>query len=158
MKSGIHTHDIPMLVLRVAVGIIFIAHGWMKVANIGPTAEFMNQVFGGGGTFLAYLVGYVELIGGIMVLIGLWTSYASIALAGVIAVALFYVKGGAVFRAFNVPVFEIDLLLLASLVVLVLKGSGTFAVKPSGCPCCIGGKTESGRPSEPSVVYPNEGR
>ncbi len=137
MKSSIHTHDVPMLVLRIAVGIIFIVHGWQKVSEPAKfSGFFMMQHF---PAFMVNVVGYVELVAGVLVLLGLWTSIAAVPLAIIIATALFYVKGGAVFRAFNVPVFELDLLLLASLVVIFCKGSGKYAIKPSGCLCCKGG-------------------
>ncbi len=125
-------HDIALLLLRIATGIIFIAHGWQKVANPEVASNFFaSQGLPG---FLAIVVGYIEVIGGLMVLIGLWTSIAAIALSIIIAIALFYVKGGAIFRAFNVPVFESELSLLAMSLALTLKGSGKIAVRPDyGC-------------------------
>ena len=149
-----------MLLLRLGVGLIFTYAGWMKITNITSVIEGFTQLFGGIGTTLAYIVAYVELIAGIMLILGLWASYATVPLIGIMLVVLFYVKFGAIFRTFNVPVFQIDLLLLVSLLAITLGGSGKFALKPSGCPCCKGGTCpiEPEKKSEPSVVYPNEGR
>lgn len=123
-----------MLVLRIAAGIIFIVHGWQKVSSPDAFVGFFGSL--GFPAFFVHLVGYVELIGGIMLVLGLWTGIAATALAVIIAVALFYVKGGDVFGAFNVPKFEIDLALLAITVALALKGSGKYAIKPSHGLCC----------------------
>jgi putative oxidoreductase len=131
-------YNSALLLLRIAAGIIFIAHGWQKISSPEAFQAFFASL--GLPAFFVYLVGYVEFIGGILLVIGLWTSIAATVLAVIIAVALFYVKGGALFRTFNVPVFEIDLALLAITVAIALKGSGAYAVRPShglciGCDC-----------------------
>jgi putative oxidoreductase len=151
MTRNANKHDVSLLLLRVAAGIIFIAHGWQKVANPAAFANFfaMNNF----PAFMVYVVGYAELIGGILLVIGLWTGIAASVLAVIIAVALFYVKGGALFRSFNVPIFEIDLALLAITVSLALKGSGSLAVVPSNG-CCDKCATCEVKPAEPSVSYP----
>jgi putative oxidoreductase len=119
-------NSIALLVLRIAVGIVFIAHGWQKIYNPAAFESFFASQHL--PMFFVYLVGYVEFIGGICVLLGLFSCVAAAALGVIMLVALFYVKGGAVFRTFNVPVFETDLVLLASLIVLALKGSGRYAL------------------------------
>ncbi len=129
-------NSIALLVLRIAVGIIFIAHGWQKISAPEAFQGFFASLHF--PMFFVYLVGYIEFIGGILVLLGIYTCIVSTVLAVIIATALFYVKGGAVFRSFNVPVFEIDLSLLASTIVLALKGSGRYAVY--GCDKCPCGK------------------
>ena len=90
---------------------------------------------------MVQVVGVIELVGGLMLILGLWTSIAATALAVVMAGALFYVKGGAVFRSFNVPVFEIDLALLAITTALAIEGSGKYALRQSHGLCC---KCENG--------------
>jgi putative oxidoreductase len=127
-------YNSALLALRIAAGIIFIAHGWQKISAPDAFVGFFTSL--GFPAFTVYLVGYLEFLGGIAVLLGLFTGIAAAVLAVIIAVALFYVKGGAVFRTFNVPVFEIDLALLAITVALALKGSGAYAVKPSHGLCC----------------------
>lgn len=119
-------NSIALLVLRIAAGIIFVAHGWQKIQNPENFRQFyesLNFPF-----FLVHFTGYVELIGGLMLILGIFTCIAAAALGVIIGVALFYVKGGAVFRTFNVPVFEIDLMLFAAMVVLVLKGGGKYSL------------------------------
>jgi len=114
-------HDLGMLLLRLAVGVIFIAHGWDKFADMGQTIAFFGQL--GMPPVAAYLVAAVELLGGIALVIGLYTDLAALLLSIVMVVALVYVKmitlkvglkGG----------YELDLVLLASLLALVFTGPG----------------------------------
>ncbi|HLD81699.1 MAG TPA: DoxX family protein, partial [Patescibacteria group bacterium] len=66
--------DYALLALRIAVGVIFIYQGWLKLNNI----EFVTTMFDEVGIplagFFAYLVAIVEFLGGIAVLVGFYTS------------------------------------------------------------------------------------
>lgn len=152
-----------MLLLRLGTGLIFTYAGWYKIANISQVIAGFTDMFGAMGPFLAYLVSYTELIAGVMLILGLWASYASLPLIIIMLVVLFYVKVKALL-AFAIPDVQLDLLLLVSLAAIVLGGSGKFALKPSGCPCCGDGTCpvtpESSTKKEPEakVVYPNEGK
>lgn len=155
MLQGTNKRDISLLVLRIAGGIIFVFHGWQKVSNPEPTAMFFSSI--GLPEFMGGVIGYIELIGGLMLILGVGTSYAAIVLGIVIAVALFYVKGGAIFRAFNVPVFEIDLALLSIMIAIATLGSGRFALKPDeGCSsiCFPDHNKATPTTSDDRVTYP----
>lgn len=76
------------LLLRLALGAMFAQSGWGKLQNLERTAGF----FGGLGipapAFHALLVGNVELIGGVLVAIGLFTRTAALPLAITMVVAI----------------------------------------------------------------------
>jgi putative oxidoreductase len=115
------------LVLRVVVGIIFAVHGYQKI-TMGPEAfgGFLSSLGIPAPVFFAYLVTYVEFLGGIALVLGLLTFWSSVLLAidmlvAILAVHLqsgFYVNQGG---------YEFALLLLASAVALALMGPGALS-------------------------------
>src|SRR4029079_3735275 len=66
-----------LLLMRLALGIIMMAHGWPKLMNIskfasGPLAHI------GAPAWMAYLVVTAEVIGGALLILGLLTPFAAI--------------------------------------------------------------------------------
>ncbi len=83
---------VPQLLMRLFVGYFFFETGWGKVHNLDAMAErFEGWAIPAPG-FSAALSGYTELIGGALVLVGLFTRLASIPLVINMAVALLVVK------------------------------------------------------------------
>ena len=68
------------LLLRIPVGLIFIAHGAQKLFGVlgGPaihgTAQFLEQIGIFPGVFWAVVVGFVEFFGGIAVILGIFNG------------------------------------------------------------------------------------
>ena len=118
--------DIGLLVARIIVGGIFIFAGWAKVSDMAGTVGYFGQI--GFAPFWAYLVSYVELIGGVMVVLGLWTYLVSMVLAIVMIVAA-YVSRSAGIQGMMVPIS-----LLASLIVFATSCGGKYSVM--SCKCC----------------------
>ena len=87
---------IPQLLIRLFVGYFFFETGWGKIHNL----DAMAQRFAGWGipfpAFNAALSGYTELIGGALILIGLFTRLAAIPLFIIMVVAILTVKMKAV--------------------------------------------------------------
>jgi putative oxidoreductase len=116
-------------IVRVIVGIVFIAHGAQKLFGFG-----IAGVIGGFGqygvplpTISAPLVTFVELLGGIALLLGLFTRIAAILLAIDMLGAIVFVhfKGG-----FFLPAgYEYPLTLLAVMVALAIGGPGEYAIE-----------------------------
>lgn len=114
-------HDLGMLLLRLAVGVVFVAHGWAKFADMTNTIAFFGQL--GMPAILAYLVAAVELVGGLALIAGLYTDLAALLLGIVMVVALVYVKM-VTLKVGLVGGYEYDLVLLASLLALIFVGPG----------------------------------
>ena len=127
--------------LRVIVGYGFIAHGLAKLSR-GPSG-FSNTLEALGvpaPDVMAWATIFVELIGGFAVLIGAFVWMASIPLAMVLLVAMFTVHLPYGFSSiklvtvtaagaqFGPPGYEVSLLYLASLVALVVGGSGPLSI------------------------------
>ena len=86
--------DIAALVLRLAAGLIFIPHGWSKVAGEGGVAAFAADMAANYHipSFLGYVAAYSEFIGGILLIAGLLTRLDAFLLACTMFVATFIVQ------------------------------------------------------------------
>lgn len=114
--------------LRVAVGVIFAAHGAQKLFVVTP--DGLVGFFGTIGlplpTFNAYFVIAVEVLGGIAMIAGLGTRIVAALFAAVMVVAIATVHGP---QGFFLPQgYEFNLVLLAASISLVLQGAGAFAL------------------------------
>lgn len=119
------------LFLRLAIGIIFIAHGYQKFFSFGiPAVAGLFESIGIPG-FLAGFVAAVELVGGVLLILGLFTRYAALLLAAVMVVAIVKVKlavGLIAPPAAGMPGMELDLALLAASLALVVLGSQKLSI------------------------------
>src|SRR4051812_45114920 len=83
------------LVVRVLAGVIMTAHGWQKLTEFGP-ANFGEQVLANLGVplpvFMGYVLTFVELVGGILLIVGLLSRLAALLLTIDLAVAIILVK------------------------------------------------------------------
>lgn len=113
--------NLASLIVRLIIGGIFITTGWMKVADLAATVGFFSQL--GIAAFLAYVVTYAELIGGILIVLGLWTEIAAIVL-GVIMLGAIYYTASMGFQGFMGP-----LAVLGGLISILGTGAGSYAVR-----------------------------
>lgn len=120
--------NIALTLLRVVVGAIFIAHGAQKLFVFGFAG--VTGGFAGMGVPMAGILGpfvaLVEFLGGIALAVGLLTRLASLGLAStmVVAILLVHLKQG----FFNPGGVEFPLSLLASTIVLLLTGAGSWSL------------------------------
>ncbi|HEB94510.1 MAG TPA: DoxX family protein [Gammaproteobacteria bacterium] len=119
-------------VLRLSLGIMFVAHAVLKIVVFTPagTAQFFGSVGLPGG--LAYLTIAVELIGGMMLVLGVYSRYVALALIPVLLGAIVFVHGAAgwLFSAPNGG-WEYPAFLIAASVVQALLGDGAYALRSS---------------------------
>lgn len=117
------------LVLRVALGILFLAHAGLKIFVFTPagTAQFFGSL--GLPPALAYLVILAEVAGGVALILGFLTRWAALALIPVLLGAIFTVHGPAGFF-FNNPKggWEFLAFWIAALVAQALLGNGPYAL------------------------------
>lgn len=112
-----------MLLLRLAVGVVFVAHGWAKFSDMAATVGFFGQL--GIPSVFAYIVAAVELLGGLALVVGLYTDLAALSLAIVMVVAIVYVKM-ATLKVGLMGGYEFDLVLLASNLAIMFVGPGKY--------------------------------
>ena len=110
---------------RVLLAVMFIQAGIGKIFGYAGTAEHMTE--NGVPAFLLPLVVLTELGGGLCVLLGLWTRYAAIALAGftVLAGIIFHYQPGDMMQMIN---FMKNITIAGGFLVLAGAGPGAYAL------------------------------
>jgi putative oxidoreductase len=115
------------LVLRVALGVMFIAHAGLKyyVYTLAGNAQFFESI--GLPGILGYATFWAELIGGVLILAGAYSRWVSAALLPVLLGATWAHAGnGWLFTAPNGG-WEYPAFLAAAALAQVLLGDGKFA-------------------------------
>jgi putative oxidoreductase len=74
--------------LRVVTGLLFLQHGTAKLLGF-PMNDALKGMFGGMPGPMLTVTGGLELIGGILIIIGLFTRTTAFVLSGFMAVAYF---------------------------------------------------------------------
>jgi len=116
-------------VLRVSLGTMFVAHGLLKtvVFTLPGTAQFFDAV--GFPGWMAYPVAYGEIVGGTLLIAGIWTRVIAIGLLPVLLGAAYVHAGnGWVFSNPNGG-WEYAIFLAAASVAQIFLGSGAFALR-----------------------------
>lgn len=124
--------EIAALVLRVSMGVLFIAHGWLKLAVFTPagTVGYFNSI--GLPGFLAYVTIAAELLGGLALIAGFRTRLVSLALIPVLLGAAFFGHASAGFFFSNQGGgWEYPVFWAIALVVQVLIGGGAYSLSKS---------------------------
>jgi putative oxidoreductase len=121
---------IGLLIGRVVLGVVFIAHGWQKFNENGmeATAEGFEGLGIPAPTLSAYFTVGAEIIGGAMLIMGALLPLAGLALAGVMLGAMYFVHplDGAFFSRDGG--YEYVLLLAAVAIAIGFSGGGALAV------------------------------
>ena len=121
--------DMAALVLRISLGVMFIAHGLLKVMvfTLPGTVQFFDAV--GFPGWMAYVVTFAEIAGGIALVAGIYTRQIAMAFVPVL-IGAFYVHSGNgwLFTSENGG-WEYPLFLIGATVVQALLGSGRYVVR-----------------------------
>lgn len=120
--------DRALFFLRLGVGIIFLVHGLGKLLAIGPFASGIEgtaayfESFGIPAALLAaWIAALIETLGGLSVILGLWTRLAALLLSLNMFVAILVVHLPQGFYKSN---GEFPLLLLLASLTLLFAGAG----------------------------------
>nr|WP_232278033.1 DoxX family protein [Paenibacillus sp. 481] len=109
--------------VRIVLGLTFLLHGLDKFTNgIEGTAGFFSSI--GIPGFMAYFVATVELVGGALVMVGLFSRLISAMFVVIMLVAIFTVKIGAGF----VGGYELDLALLVMSVLIAVDSRSALSL------------------------------
>jgi putative oxidoreductase len=115
--------ELGSFIIRLVLGITFLIHGLTKFqGGIENTAGFFSSI--GLPGFLAYLVGGIELIGGILLMLGLGIRIIAGTFAAIMVGAIFTVK----LKSGFVGGYEFDLALLAMSLHLLLSSNQFLAM------------------------------
>jgi putative oxidoreductase len=114
-----------LLALRVSLGIVFFTHGYPKLAHFGTGMQgfFVEH---GLPVYFVYIAGTLEVFGGILLVLGLFTRAAALLLALEMAVAIWKVHSGGGYLA--VHIYEFPLALAAACFALATIGAGMISL------------------------------
>jgi putative oxidoreductase len=112
------------LPIRILAGIAFIVHGLPKLSNIAGTEQFFANMVGLPAS-MALPVGLLEVIGGIALIVGVLTRIASIMFIIEMIGSTITAK---LSRGF-IGGYEVDLLLMAISISLLLTGPGRISIE-----------------------------
>ena len=129
------------LPLRLIIGYGFLAHGWAKLSR-GPAgfAKMLEQIGAPLPVATAWASTFIEILGGLAILAGAFVAAVSVPLIVMMLVAMFTVHLRYGFSAINTigltadgprfgpPGYEVNLLYIAGLLALILRGAGPFSI------------------------------
>lgn len=120
--------NVGLVIVRLIVGVIFIAHGGQKLFVYGfeGVAGGFAQMGVPMASVVGPFIGFVELFGGIALIVGLLTRLASFGLFATMIGAMVLVHLPAGFFAPNG--IEFPLSLAGSALLLTLTGAGTYSI------------------------------
>lgn len=130
MSSGIDVRLVPWaaLVLRLALGLVFLAHAWLKVAVLTlPVAAAFFERHGFPG-WSVYPVFGIELLGGLALVAGWGTRPAALGLAAVVLGAFRVHWSNGWYFAHPDGGWEYLAVLLVGLLAVALMGPGAGAL------------------------------
>ena len=123
LNKQLYEKNLGLLLIRVGTGLVFFMHGIMKLQNIGMINGFFTKSLGlPPGT--AMLIAVIEVVGGAMLVLGVFTRVAAIVLGIEMLVAIF-ITGG-INKGWQSH--ELEALLMAVSFGLVYTGSGKFSL------------------------------
>jgi len=122
-----------LTVVRILVGIIFVAHGSQKLFGafggygLEGTGQYMASLGLTPGYLMALLSGSAEFFGGLGLVVGLLARPAAVVLAATLVVAILSVHiSHGLFMANNG--YEFALALLGGVIAVLIEGAGKFSV------------------------------
>ncbi|MGY1748937.1 MULTISPECIES: DoxX family protein [unclassified Modestobacter] len=121
--------DVALLLTRVAVGVVFFAHGWQKLFTNGidGTAAFFAEIGVPAATAAAWLAAIVELVGGAALVVGLAVPVVGLLLlVDMVGAFAFAHAGSGLFV--DAGGYEFVLVLGAVSLLLAVIGAGRYSI------------------------------
>jgi putative oxidoreductase len=112
---------------RLAVGLLFVSTGWGKVHDLEKVTEFFTKLGIPAPGFNAVLVGYTELVGGALLVIGLATRLAALPLMVSMVVAILTAKIADLHGVFDLVGFD-EFTYLVVLAMIAIIGPGAASL------------------------------
>ena len=124
VKINTNTIDFLLLMLRIAVAVMMLTHGWPKLNRLiaGGEIQFLDFMGLGPDLSLALAV-FAEVFCSIFILIGFGTRIAAIPLFITTLVIVFDAHAGDPFAKKEMPIHY-----MVSYIILLIAGSGKYSV------------------------------
>jgi putative oxidoreductase len=113
-------------VLRVVAGLVMIHNGLDKLSNIQSFADAYVSIIGlPFPIFFSYCAAYTELIGSLLLALGLLTRPAAAGLFSTMLVAMYH---HVLVAGFSIPYLELSMLYAACFLFFLVNGAGRYSV------------------------------
>ena len=93
--SPFYDHAIPLswVIVRVAVGLNLVIHGWGKIGRSGGPGQLLQKLpqLAAIGDEITFVLMLIEFVGGLSIIVGLFTRFWAAAAAVEMAVLTFYI-------------------------------------------------------------------
>ena len=126
-----YNRAVGLLVIRVVLGSVFLSHGLTKVGDMATTILAFDAL--GLSPIIAVLIAWVEIIGGVSLILGIapriWATLLGLEML-VAALMIGLVEG--------IEAVQFEILLAATAFGIVLIGSGKYALYKMECNKCNG--------------------
>jgi putative oxidoreductase len=120
-----------LAILRIVLGVAIALHGWSKLSGgVGGVAGFFGSLGIPAPELMAWVVTIVELVGGILLVVGFLTQIVGILIAlDMLGAILFaYLLRGAPFIENGAITWEKEAVFAAAALCLALSGPGAWSV------------------------------
>jgi putative oxidoreductase len=133
MSRFCYQPSLGLLIIRVAVGAVFLSHGWSKIGNVEMVSGMLSHMGVIAPGFFGPFIAWLEVVGGLMLIFGILTRVAG-ALLGIEMLFAIYLTGlGSGFGP-----HQMEVLLMAGSLGIALTGSGKYALYTMECETCSG--------------------
>jgi putative oxidoreductase len=132
-RTAVSANAIVLLIARILLSAIFLISGFNKLTHLGTTStNFADRYHLPAAFALAVVAGLVELLGGLLVLVGFKTRWASLLLAAFTLIAAFIGH-----RYWSVPAdqyanqmahFMKDIAIVGGFLALFAAGAGAISI------------------------------
>lgn len=117
-----------LFLLRLAIGVVFVYHGYMKLTNIGLATDFFSSLGFPMAMQLAWFVALVEFVGGILIVLGVAPCIVATVLIIDMLVALFTAHLKMPYLAAELPI-----VLIGGLFAVCGTGGGRWSLWRASC-------------------------
>lgn len=111
------------LAVRLSLGAVFLGTGWGKLHNLGQVTNFFSELGIPFPAVQATMVSGIELVGGTLIILGLFTRFAALPLLGTMVVAILTAKRPEIEGIRSLLAFE-ESTYLAGFLWLFVAGAG----------------------------------
>lgn len=117
--------NISLLILRLVIGVVFLYHGSSKLKNSKMMAQDMGMP-----SMMPFILGLLESIAGLGLILGIFVEIFAIFLGIVMLGAIFMkiFKWHMPFAISQKPGWSIDLIILASIIVIYFSGASYLGI------------------------------
>ncbi len=129
LKPNLSTNSwfqVSWTVLRVVAGLVMMHNGLDKLSNIQSFADAYVSIIGlPFPIFFSYCAAYTELIGSVLLALGLLTRPAAAGLLSTMLVAMYH---HVLVAGFSIPYLELSMLYAACFQLFLVNGGGQYSV------------------------------